>query len=277
MARRALRPIRHRRKTAPRRALIAALAAFGLTGSAVVVSGLLAPAGAATAAWPEARGSVPVARTLPVSGTYDGRLKRHYGTGALGSGGQDEGQDPLFVLQDGAVLKNVVIGSPAADGVHCLGSCTLQNVWWEDVGEDAATFKGTSPGAVYTVYGGGARKASDKVFQFNGAGKLVVTRFQAADFGKLIRTCGNCGKQYQRTVVVNDVDITAPGKAVVGVNANYGDTAALRKVRIHGDAKKKIKPCVRFQGNSTGKEPTELGSGPDGTTCRYTAADVSYE
>ncbi|MBT2440262.1 pectate lyase [Streptomyces sp. ISL-36] len=268
--------VRHKRRVGRRRALIGGLAALGVTGAAVVTSGLLSPAGAASA-WPQAKGSKPVPSTIEFAGTYDGGLKRFYGTGDLGSGGQDEDQGPLFVLKDGAVLKNVIIGSPAADGVHCLGSCTLQNVWWEDVGEDAATFKGTSSSAVYTVYGGGARKASDKVFQFNGAGKLVVSKFQASDFGKLVRSCGNCKKQYKRSIILNDVDVTAPGGAIVGVNANYGDTAALRQIRVHGDAKKKIKPCVRFTGNSTGKEPTEIGSGPDGVTCRYTASDISYE
>ncbi|MFE6228486.1 pectate lyase [Streptomyces sp. NPDC057854] len=270
----------HKRRTGRRRALLGGLAAFGVTGAALVTTGLLAPAGAAPAAvpaWPAAKGDRPVAATIEVSGTYDGRLRRFSGTGALGSGGQDENQPPLFVLKDGATLKNVVLGDTAADGVHCLGSCTLQNVWWENVGEDAATFKGTSANAVHTVYGGGARGAADKVFQFNGAGKLVVTKFQVADFGKLVRSCGNCRKQYQRTIIVSDVDVTAPGTSLVGVNANYGDTAALRNVRIHGDTKKKIKPCVRFTGNSTGKEPTELGTGPDATTCRYTASDVTYD
>ncbi|MEV4947431.1 pectate lyase [Streptomyces sp. NPDC053755] len=268
--------VRHRRRAGRRRALIGGLTALGVTGAALVTNGLLAPAGAATA-WPQAKGTKPVPRTIEVSGPYDGGYQRFHGTGELGSGGQDEDQGPLFVLKDGATLKNVIIGSPAADGVHCLGSCTLQNVWWEDVGEDAATFKGTSSSAVYTVYGGGARKASDKVFQFNGAGKLVVTRFQVSEFGKLVRSCGNCAKQYKRTIIVNDVDITAPGTSIVGVNANYGDTAALRSIRIHGDTKKKIKPCTRFTGNDTGKEPTGIGTGPDGVTCRYTAADLSYE
>ncbi|MFI8252831.1 pectate lyase [Streptomyces filamentosus] len=273
----------HKRRTGRRRALVGGLAAFGITAGALVASDLLAPAGAAPAAaaavpaWPAAKGDRPVPATIEVSGTYDGRLRRFSGTGDLGSDGQDENQPPLFVLEDGATLKNVVLGTPAADGVHCLGSCTLQNVWWENVGEDAATFKGTSANAVHTVYGGGARGASDKVFQFNGAGKLVVTKFQVSDFGKLVRSCGNCKKQYKRTVVVSDVDITAPGKSIVGVNANHGDTAALRNVRIHGDTKKKIRPCTRFTGNSTGKEPVETGTGPDGTTCRYTASDVSYD
>ncbi|MGW0390509.1 pectate lyase [Streptomyces sp. NPDC003042] len=233
-------------------------------------------ASAAAAAWPTPTDSQPVSATIEVSGTRDGGMKRFYGSGALGDGGQEENQKPLFKLQDGAVLKNVVLGTQAADGIHCMGSCTLQNVWWEDVGEDAATFKGTSSSAVYTVYGGGARKAADKVFQFNGAGKLVVTKFQVADSGKLVRSCGNCSTQYQRTIIVNDVDITAPGKLIVGINSNYGDTAALRNVRIHGDSSRLIRPCVRYQGNNTGAEPKELGSGPDATHCRYTTADITY-
>ncbi|MGW0116953.1 pectate lyase [Streptomyces sp. NPDC003327] len=269
----------HKRKKGLRRAIVGGVGALAVTGGAILATGLLSPAGAAPAApaWPQAKGARSVPTTIEVSGTYDGRLKRFTGTGELGSDGQDESQKPVFVLKDGAVLKNVIIGTPAADGVHCLGSCTLQNVWWENVGEDAATFKGTSKTAVHSVHGGGAKGASDKVFQFNGAGKLVVTKFQVADFGKLVRSCGNCGKQYARTIIINDVDITVPGKSIVGVNANYGDTASLRNVRVHGDAKKKIKPCTRFTGNDTGKEPKEIGTGPDGTTCRYSAGDLSYD
>ncbi|MER5180599.1 pectate lyase [Streptomyces sp. NPDC002896] len=267
---------RHRRRASRRRAVIAGAGAFALTGAALMTSAMLSSAGAA-AAWPTAKGTQAVSSTIEVSGTFDGGLKRYYGSGDLGGDGQDEGQDPVFKLEDGAVLKNVILGTPAADGVHCQGSCTLQNVWWEDVGEDAATFRGTASSAVYTVYGGGARKASDKVFQFNGAGKLVVTKFQVADFGKLVRSCGNCSTQYKRSIIVNDVDVTAPGSSIVGINSNYGDTAALRSVRIHGDSSKKIKPCVRFQGNNTGAEPVQIGSGPDGTYCRYTASDLTYD
>ncbi|MFE2265805.1 pectate lyase [Streptomyces griseosporeus] len=275
MTARAEQRVRHRRRVTKRRALIAGASALGLTGAALVTTTMLSTAGAA-ATWPTARGSQAVSSTIKVSGTYDGKLKKFYGSGDLGGSGQEEGQEPVFELADGAVLKNVIIGSPAADGVHCKGSCTLQNVWWLDVGEDAATFKGKSASAVYTVYGGGAKNADDKVLQFNGAGKLVVTRFRVENFGKLVRSCGNCSTQYKRTIVINDVDVTAPGTSIVGVNANYGDTAALRNVRVHGDSGKKIKTCTRFQGNNTGKEPKELGSGPDGTSCLFTAADISY-
>jgi hypothetical protein len=268
--------VRHRRRVTKRRAVIAGASALGITAAAIVTTTMLSSAGAASS-WPTDTGSKPVSSTIPVSGTYDGKMKKFYGTGDLGGGGQEEGQDPIFELADGAVLKNVIIGSPAADGVHCKGSCTLQNVWWLDVGEDAATFKGKSASAVYTVYGGGAKNADDKVLQFNGAGKLVVTKFQVENFGKLVRSCGNCSSQYKRTIIINDLDVTAPGKTIVGINSNYGDTAALRKVRIHGDSSKKIKTCTRFQGNNTGAEPKELGTGADGTSCRFTSSDISYQ
>lgn len=268
--------VRHRRWVTRRRAVIGGAAALALTGAAIATTSLLSTAGAATA-WPTATGGKAVASTIKVSGTYDGKLRKFSGTGALGTGGQSENQGAIFELKDGAVLRNVIIGTPAADGVHCLGSCTLQNVWWLDAGEDAASFKGKSASATYKVIGGGARNASDKVLQFNGAGTLTVSGFQVEDFGKLVRSCGNCRTQFKRTIVVSDIDATAPGRVLVGINSNYGDTVTLSKIRIHGDAKKKIKPCVRFKGNNTGKEPTVLGSGPDGTNCVFKASDIRYE
>jgi pectate lyase len=59
-------------------------------------------------------------------------------------------------------LKNVLIGAPVGDGVHCTGSCTVTGVWWLDVGEDALTARGGA-GTVATVENGGAFEASDKV------------------------------------------------------------------------------------------------------------------
>ncbi|WP_229859092.1 pectate lyase [Streptomyces poonensis] len=235
------------------------------------------PSSPALTGWPTATGSKAVSATIEVSGTYDGGLARHYGSGDLGGDGQDEGQDPIFKLADGAVLKNVVLGSPAADGIHCSGSCTLQNVWWENVGEDAATFKGKSSSATYLVQGGGAKGADDKVFQHNGAGTLTIKDFQVEDFGKLYRSCGNCGTQYERHVVIDNVVVTSPGKVLAGINSNYGDTATLSNVTVVGDDDRDITICERFQGNDDGDEPTALGSGPDGTFCRYGTSDITYE
>ena len=256
------------------RAGLVAMTALGLGLGAVVYT-----QGASAATWPTATGTVKVTATKAVSGTLDGGLKRFVGSGALGSGSQDEGQDPLFELADGAVLKNVILGDPAADGIHCKGSCTLTNVWWENVGEDAATFKGGAS-AVYTVNGGGAKGADDKVFQHNGGGTLTIKNFQVDDFGKLYRSCGNCKTQYKRSVVLQNVTATGKGKALVGINANFGDTATLSGITVVGYADLKI--CVRFKGNNTGAEPTKLNTftgttGGDGTFCKFTKANITYK
>ncbi|MFI6654617.1 pectate lyase [Streptomyces sp. NPDC050523] len=258
-----------------RRALSAALASAGLISVMVMTGSGLTPASAAT--WPTANGSQAVTATISVSGTKDYAMKRLYGSGDLGTGGQSEDQDPILELAPGAVVKNVIIGAPAADGIHCLGACTLQNVWWEDVGEDAATFLGSSSSNVYTVSGGGAKEASDKVFQFNGAGTLNVSNFAVQNFGKLVRSCGNCKTQYKRTINLNTIEATYKGSALVGINTNYGDSATLKKITIVGDSSKKIVPCQKYIGNNTGAEPPKNGSDADGTYCKYSSSDITYK
>jgi hypothetical protein len=144
------------------------------------------------------------------------------------------------------------------------------------VGEDAATFKGTAASQTMTIDGGGAQKATDKVFQHNGPGTMIIKNFQVSDFGKLYRSCGNCKKQFARHVIVQNVRATAPGKVLVGINPNFGDTAKLSGVTIVGDTKKKVIPCERFTGVTSG-EPSAIGPGKDSTVCAFTDADVTYK
>ncbi|MEU5525576.1 pectate lyase [Micromonospora chersina] len=221
------------------------------------------------ASWPTPTASVKVDATVPVSGTFDGGMKRYYG---IGDGGQSESQDPMFELAAGATLKNVIIGAPAGDGVHCEGNCTLVNVWWEDVGEDAATFRG---GTTYTVDGGGARSASDKVFQHNGPGTVHIRNFRVESAGKLYRACGNCSTSYQRHVVMDNVTATGT-KVLAGINTNWGDTARFSRITILNDPNRSTRICVKYQGVPKGSEPTEIGAGADGVNCLYSASDITY-
>ena len=224
-----------------------------------------------TGSWPTATGQQRVTSTIKVSGTFDGGLVRYHG---LSSGGQDEGQPPVFELADGATIRNVILGTGAADGIHCRGTCTVQNVWWEDVGEDAATFKGTSSSQTMTVDGGGARYAADKVFQHNGPGTFVIRNFQAQDVGKLYRSCGNCSTQHARSVQISNVTVTAPGKAVVGINPNLGDRASISNVTVVGDSSRKIVICEEYRGVTSG-EPQKVGSGPS-NACGYNPSSITY-
>ncbi|KAH7697313.1 pectate lyase [Aphelenchoides avenae] len=235
--------------------------------------------GVVSAQWPNPSETkkVPKTQTVKRGVPYDGKGARH--VAAFGSGGQDEDQPPVFELEDGAVIKNVVLGAPAADGIHCLGSCTIENVWWEDVGEDAATFLG-SKSATYTVSGGGAKKADDKVFQHNGGGTLTIKNFIVEDAGKLYRSCGNCksnSKSLPRKVIIDGVTAKGPIKTLVGINSNFGDSATLRNVKISGSVKE---ICEYYEGTNNGKDPPvndefEFGEDGDGKYCVFKKSDIT--
>ena len=235
--------------------------------------------GAALCQWPTATGSMAVSATIPVGigAVYDGGMKRFTGAGALGTSGQGEDQDPMFNLQNGATLQNIILGAPAADGVHCNGTCTLRNVWWEDVGEDAATLDIGTPTQVMTIDGGGAKKAADKIFQHNGGGTMVVQNFCAQDFGKLYRSCGNCADQFQRRAVFRNI-MAVPSSgtdSLAGINTNYNDSATFSAITIKGTTNS-IDVCKRYTGNDTGAEPMSTGTGADGKFCIYSAADITW-
>ncbi|CAM1501231.1 Fc.00g103930.m01.CDS01 [Cosmosporella sp. VM-42] len=235
-----------------------ALGLFSLTGALAVTTTLPKSAGVS---------SVPTA--IPVKGSYDGSMKRFERDPKVCQGQSETGEkDAMFILEDGATLSNVIIGASQAEGVHCRGTCTLNNVWWADVCEDAATFKQTS-GTSY-VNGGGAFKASDKILQFNGRGTLHVKDFYANDYGKLVRSCGNCKDNGGPRNIIIENSVAVDGGVLCGINTNYGDTC-----KISNTCQDDGKSCDRFTGNSNGDEPTKIGSGPDGKYCTVTGASTN--
>ncbi|SJK99939.1 related to Pectate lyase H [Armillaria ostoyae] len=220
---------------------------------------------------PPASVSLSSAKTIAAGETFEpDEPYTRYDRGSGACSGQSEGgdADAVFLLEEGATLSRVVIGANQAEGVHCLGSCTLSHVWFEDVCEDAITIKQTS--GTSRINYGGAKSADDKVVQHNGGGTVIINSFYVEDFGKLYRSCGNCGTQYERHVEINDV-WAVDGSVLVGINSNYGDTATIGTTKV--DNVDTI--CERFKGNDDGDEPTALGSGPDSKYCLYTDDDIT--
>ena len=81
-----------------------------------------------------------------------------------------------------------------------------------------------------------ARKAaSDKVFQHNGPGTMIIKNFCAQDFGKLYRSCGNCSSQYARHVEFDNVMIMPKLGPLAGINTNYNDTAKFKRILVRGN------------------------------------------
>ncbi|MEU8002263.1 pectate lyase [Catellatospora sp. NPDC049111] len=225
--------------------------------------------GGPSTTWPSSAGSVSISGTISVSGTFDGGMKTYC---CIGDGGQGESQDPMFKLANGATLQNVILGSPAGDGVHCEGTCTLRNVWWNDIGEDAATFKGTGGGTSYVI-GGGARSGSDKVFQHNGNGTVSISNFYLKSAGKLYRACGNCSSSYQRNVKIDNV-ILDDIDMVAGINSNWGDIATITRVTLINSSSATV--CGKYKGVPKGSEPSYLGEGWNDSNCKVKESDITY-
>ncbi|EEY55323.1 polysaccharide lyase, putative [Phytophthora infestans T30-4] len=213
-----------------------------------------------TGSWPASKGTVYLKEpyTVKKGQTFDGGMKT-YARSNVKCGGQKESgwQTAVFMVEPGATLKNVIIGKDQMEGVHCeQNGCTIQNVWWEDVCEDALSIKGGSASSVTKVIGGGARSADDKVIQHNGLGTVSIEGFYAQDFGKLYRSCGTCGDKSRKVSLTN----------------NWGDQATLQNIKIKG---KKVDVCLWSQG-STSSEPKKLGAGPSGSLCQYSTSTISY-
>ncbi|KAF1841016.1 polysaccharide lyase family 3 protein [Cucurbitaria berberidis CBS 394.84] len=217
----------------------------------------------ATLPIPASKGTETFTAPKEITGVFDGGLKT-YGRG-VSCTGQSEGgdKDAVFILKNGATLKNAIIGKDQIEGVHCEGACTIENVWWAKVCEDALTIKGD--GAA-TVTGGGATGADDKVVQHNGAGTVTIDGFTVDTFGKLYRACGNCKKSAERHVIIKNVK-ASNGKLLAGINTNFGDSAKIDSTTCATSVKQ---ICEEFEGTTPGKEPKSTHTGPS-TACAFTA------
>lgn len=246
---------------------------IALAGLAVTASASAAPTKRPVPACTKV--SVSSTITVPSNTVWDGVAKYGKWVCMVGSttnmnGRQQENQIPHFILGSGATLKNVVLGDPAtgtgrdlaaggADGVHCSGTCRIENVYWGDVGEDAATMKGAG---TMTVTGGAAYKGADKIFQNNGANsRIVIQNFYAEEAGKLYRSCGNCSTQSARYVTVAGVT-TYNVSTVAGVNSSF-DAAKLPALKdaydvaTMSDLVSNGSKCTTYVGTAKGYEPVK--------------------
>ncbi|KAH7366673.1 pectate lyase-domain-containing protein [Pyrenochaeta sp. MPI-SDFR-AT-0127] len=224
-----------------------------------VASTLAAPT---ATAFPAAASSTSLPRPIIVSKTFDGKMVRY---------GRTRTDAAMFIAEDGAVIKNVIINRNVADAIYCRGSCTLENVWWEDICETAAVFQQVA-GKTSNIIGGGAKSAVDNIFQFNGLGTVSIKDFYAQDYGKVIRSCGSCKNNGSPRHIQIDGVLAKNGGALCGINTNFSDTC-----KITNSCQNNGKSCDRYKGvtGSSAGEAVKLGSGPDGTSCTATGLTSS--
>ncbi|KAK1633538.1 pectate lyase-domain-containing protein [Colletotrichum phormii] len=184
--------------------------------------------------FPTAKGSQNIAavKTIAAHQSFDGGMVM-WDRSPSTCKGQTEGgnKDAVFILEEGATISNVIIGPNNGEGIHCLGSCTINNVWFQKVCEDAITFRQTS-GTSY-VNGGGAQDAADKVLQHNGGGTVAVKNYFCKNCSKMYRSCGNCKTQVARHSTFDNIRLDG-GKVLSGVNGNLGDGTIVRDSCVLG-------------------------------------------
>jgi pectate lyase C len=171
---------------------------------------------------------VAVNETIRVTtGTYDGGCRRHQAGSGLGDGSQSEGQDPVFRVENGATLRNVVIGTNGADGIHTYNGATLDNIYWMDVGEDAMTIKSSGTTTVRNIEG---YNADDKFFQVNAASTLNVSNCIIHNAGKALRQNG--GTTFRVVVTFDSCDINGMNEGIFRTDSS-SSSATLRNSRLH--------------------------------------------
>lgn len=216
-------------------------------------------------------------RTVP-KGTTLNLAYQEYDRGMACKDGDTGSDNAVFILEDGATLENVIIGPKALEGIHCKGACTVRNVWFRDVCEDAISALGN--GNVLIV-GGGAQNADDKVVQHNGSGRVTIRDYQVINVGKVYRACGDCkfflsptpqnirpdhpslgtnnSSKGARHVTIERLRATNVKTNLAGINSNFGDSATISGScgTVSGEI------CQQFKGVNKGQGKSEEISGKD--------------
>lgn len=111
--------------------------------------------------------------------------------------------------------------------------------------EDAITMKGDGD---MVIIGGGAFGAEDKIIQLNAVGSLDLSYFYAEDYGKVVRSCGNCEPNPSPRIITISNSAANGDGPFCGINTNLGDTCT-----ITDSCQSEGKSCDMYEGNDTGK------------------------
>lgn len=151
---------------------------------------------------------------------FDGKGTTFVPTKNIGDGGRNEYQKPVFIIEDGATLKNVNLSG--GDGVHFLGNGTMINAKNKAVGEDAVTIDGPGNRAYDAFLSGSSTeklpqraqvkiinctfdKANDKVIQDNAAADVTLNGIHVNGAATVFRTLGGDKSLDSNVTIKNSV------------------------------------------------------------------------
>jgi hypothetical protein len=217
--------------------------------------------------WPSSNGSRNLGSGITVTGVHDGGMQVHNGSLDNCAAGDQDSTEPLITVANGGTVRNVVMGNNVGDGIHCEGSCTIENVWFPYVCDDAITILGSG---TVNIRNSGFKNARDKTIQHNGTATVNIQNVYVETAGKLYRSCGDgCSASSRRTA--NLTDIVAIGvDQVAGVSTN--DTVTLRNICVYRTAS----ICSIYEPGNSDEANVGVNSSNEGpsTNCNFGANDT---
>jgi hypothetical protein len=216
--------------------------------------------------WPTGSGSKSLGGGMTVTGVYDGGMAVHEGTLNDCSTGDQDSTTPLFDVANGGTVKNVVMGRRVGDGIHCQGSCTIENVWFPQICDDAITILGSG---TVTIRNSGFKNARDKTIQHNGTATVTIDNVYVETAGKLYRSCGEGCSGNARTATLSNI-VAIGVDQVAGVSTN--DHVTLRNICTY----RTFSICSMYEPGSSDEVTTGVNQSNEGpsTNCIFTAADT---
>ena|SRR6186713_1107376 len=99
------------------------MAKFTIPKLLLVLVAATSVSAAATTTFPKSSGAVASATAIPVSGTFDGGMKKYErNPDTCKDQSETDEAAAMFILENGATIQNVILGAKQAEGIHCRGS-----------------------------------------------------------------------------------------------------------------------------------------------------------
>jgi hypothetical protein len=183
---------------------------------------------------------------------------------------------PLFVLQDGARLRNVTL---IDSYVSCNGACTMENVHWRSQCKTSVDMA-----ALIQSYTNGGRR-DVRVIGSSAMGKFgALFHLNTPDSTLFVRQFNFAGAADSLTGVAQDLSqrlhydldgISIGGeirRGIASVRPHMGDTATLRNLRIFNYRPGSPALCMSYR--LFGDKPQLLGEQWGSTNCNVSDSDV---
>ncbi len=159
------------------------------------------------------------------------------------------------------------MGTHVGDGIHCEGSCTIENVWFPHICDDAISALGSG---TVTIRDSGFKNARDKTIQHNGTATVNIDNVYVETAGKLYRSCGDgCDSGSSRTASISNV-VAIGVDQIAGVSTD--DSVALQNICAYRTAA----VCTTYEPGSDSKATNGVNGSNDGpsSNCNFSGSDV---